>query len=199
MTVSLKGRFVRLARYNGRANAEMYEALSRVTDRARRRETGSWFGSIHGLLNHVIVCEIAWLRRYRAMAPDSPALTDPCLDPPNLMWDHDLHEDFDELASHQAAVDAAARAWFAELPESRYGEIFEYQDSSGSLHDVVACDAFDFLLVHNTHHRGQVSQILDTLGVANNFADNKRFLSRDADFSGGSGRDRSDQEEGRQI
>ncbi len=180
MTAGLKERFVRLARYNERANAEMYEALAHVTDRVRSRDAGSWFGSIHGILNHVIISDIHWLRRYRALAPGSQALSDPCLDPPNLTWDDPLHDDFAALAAHRTAVDSVIKAWFEEFPQSRHGEVFEYRDSSGSLQSVVACDAFDFLFVHQAHHRGQVSHILDTLGVANNWADNMRFLSREA-------------------
>jgi uncharacterized damage-inducible protein DinB len=179
MAVGLKERFALLARYNARANVEMYDALSRVTERARRRDTGSWFGSIHGILNHVIVADINWLRRYRALSPGSKALSDACLDPPELSWERPLHEDFGGLAAHRGAVDAAIRAWFDELPESRYGDVFEYRDSAGSMQQAVACDAFDFLFVHQAHHRGQVSQILDELGAANNWADNKRFLSRE--------------------
>ncbi len=186
MAVGLKERFARLARYNERANAEMYDALTRVTDRVRRRDAGSWFGSIHGILNHLIVTDIHWLRRYRALAPGSKALSDATLDPPNLSWDDDLHDDFASLAAHRVAVDAAITAWFGEFPESRYGEAFEYRDSSGSPQSAVACDAFDFLFVHQAHHRGQVSHILDTLGAANNWADNMRFLSREAGSRPGS-------------
>ena len=36
--------------------------------------------------------------------------------------------------------------------------------------------AFEFLFVHQIHHRGQVSQVLDLLGLPNNFADNVAFL-----------------------
>ena len=181
MIPSVRDRFVRLARYNERANREMYEALSPVTDRVRKRDVGSWFGSIHGILNHAIVSDINWLRRYRALAPQSPVLADARLDPPDLSWHKDLYEDFGALAGHRAAVDALITAWFEELPEPCYGRAFEYLDSSGGARSALACDAFDFLFVHQAHHRGQVSQILDTLGVANNFADNSRFLARDGE------------------
>jgi len=181
MIGSAKDRFVRLARYNERANREMLEALSLITDKARRRDVGSWFGSIHGILNHVIVSDINWLFRYGALAPDSPVLKDPQLHPASLSWQHDLHDDFEALASHRRAVDGLIRAWFAEFPELRYGELFSYRDSKGAARSAIACDAFDFLFVHQAHHRGQMSQILDTLGVPNNVADNVGFLARDSE------------------
>ncbi len=180
MSGGLQERYVRLARYNERANAEMFGALEGVTDRVRKRDVGSWFGSLHGILNHVIVSDIQWLRRYRVLAPQSPVLNDPRLDPPNLDWERDLHDDFGSLADHRRAIDALILAWLTELPESRYSEVFDYRDSSGGARSAVAADAFDFLFVHQAHHRGQVSQILDSLGVANNFADNTAFLARRA-------------------
>jgi len=40
----------------------------------------------------------------------------------------------------------------------------------------LAGQAFEFLFLHQTHHRGQISQILDTLGLPNNLADNAAYL-----------------------
>jgi len=50
MAYDIKHSFQNLAQYNERANQEMYEILSKLTGRARKREVGSWFGSIHGIL-----------------------------------------------------------------------------------------------------------------------------------------------------
>ena len=168
--------FQNLARYNERANGELLECLSRLTGRARRRDMGSWFGSIHGILNHIIICDINWLKRYRALEPDSRVLSDPRLDPPNLSWDHDLHDDFRGLHEHRTQVDGLIRDWFEAFPPSRYHEIFTYRDSVGAERSAMAGQAFEFLFLHQAHHRGQISQILDTLGQPNNLADNADYL-----------------------
>jgi uncharacterized damage-inducible protein DinB len=172
----LKHSFQNLARYNERVNREMYEIISMLTDKARKREVGSWFGSIHGILNHIIICDINWLKRYRALSPESAVLTDKCLDPPNLSWTHNLHDDFVSLRRDRTVVDERICAWFAEFPISRYDEEFQYSDSTGKLRQATAGAAFEFLFLHQTHHRGQVSQILDKIGLPNNFADNGAYL-----------------------
>ena len=82
--------FQNLARHNERANQELYESLAHLTGHARRRDMGSWFGSLHGILNHIIICDINWLRRYRALEPDAPVLNDPALDPPGGRADQGL-------------------------------------------------------------------------------------------------------------
>lgn len=168
--------FQNMARYNERANREMLQQLLLLTGRARRRDVGSWFGSIHGILNHVLICDINWLKRYRALAPGSAVLDDPQLDPPNLAWDHDLYDDFKGLAAHRSGVDGLIRAWFEAFPASSYSEVFQYHDSVGTAQRAMAGQAFEFLFLHQTHHRGQISQILDTFGLPNNLADNAAYL-----------------------
>jgi uncharacterized damage-inducible protein DinB len=176
MRYDLKHAFQQRARYNQRANRELYAVLANLTDRARKRDHGSWFRSIHGILNHVIICDINWLKRFRALAPDSPVLADPRLDPPNLSWQHDLHEDFAELRETRKVVDEQICAWFAAFPASRCSARFAYHDSAGALRQATAGDAFDFLFTHQIHHRGQISQILDRSGLPNNLADNVAYL-----------------------
>jgi len=176
MAYDIKQSFQNLACYNERVNQEMFTILAALTDRARKQDAGSWFGSIHGILNHIIICDINWLKRFRVLAPGSPVLTDSRLDPPNLSWDHDLHDDFAALREDRSIVDASIRAWFAEFPAERYDAAFEYRDSAGNRRHAVAGAAFEFLFLHQTHHRGQISQILDGMGLAHSFADNAAYL-----------------------
>ncbi len=181
MTYDLKSAFQNAARYNERANQEMFAVLAQLTGRARRRETGAWFGSIHGILNHLIICDINWLRRFRALAPDSTVLNDPCLDPPNLSWTHDLHANFKDLREDRIKVDRQIRAWFDACPAEKYDAVFTYQDSVGTKRDARAGQAFEFLFLHQIHHRGQISQILDACGLPNNWGDNAAYLEGHAD------------------
>jgi uncharacterized damage-inducible protein DinB len=176
MTYAPRHTFQNMARYNARANRELFRSLSALTGRARRRDVGSWFKSLHGILNHVLICDINWLKRYRALSPDAPVLNDPQLNPPNLSWDHDLHDDFTGLQTHRTGVDALIRTWFEAFPASRYSAVFTYQDSVGTERTAMAGQAFEFLFLHQTHHRGQISQILDTFGLPNNLADNAAYL-----------------------
>ncbi|MFZ7128072.1 MAG: DinB family protein [Desulfobacterales bacterium] len=175
MAYDLQQSFRSLARYNERANIEMYSVLAGLTGRARKRDMGSWFGSLHGILNHVLAADLHWLQRYRALAPDSAVLADQSLNPPNLSWGI-LHEDFDSLRRERGVVDVGIRDWFEEFPSDRYGDRFTYLDSAGTRRPATAASAFEFLFLHQIHHRGQVSQILDQLGLPNNFADNAAFL-----------------------
>jgi len=168
--------FQNLARYNQRANREMYEILAMLTDKAHKTDRGAWFGSIHGILNHLIITDLNWLKRFRVLSPESSALNDPRLDPPTLSWQHDLHDNLKDLRNTREIVDARIRDWFSEFSADRYAEVFQYQDSRGISRKAKAGAAFEFLFLHQTHHRGQVAQILDALGLPNDFANNIAYL-----------------------
>ena len=70
--------YVFMARYNRWFNARLYEAAGRLSDEERKRERGAFFGSIHGTLNHVMVGDRIWLRRFAGLAPAAaPGASEP--------------------------------------------------------------------------------------------------------------------------
>ena len=122
-----------LAEYNRRANGELYAAVAALTDRARKRDDRTWFGSLQGLLNHALVGDMMWLRRFTPIHPASKVLADPRLAPEDLAWNRLLREDFEEMRGERAYVDDRIIDWFDECPEERYDTLFEYLDSAGNV------------------------------------------------------------------
>jgi uncharacterized damage-inducible protein DinB len=163
------------ARFNETKNSQLYGILGGLTSRALHRERGSWFGSLMGLLNHIIVTDLRWLDRFRPLSPDAEALCDGRLATFPMEW-KPLREDFSRLREDRVLVDTLIREWFAHYPESGYPKAFSYVDSGGNQHGTTASRAFDFLFMHQNYHRGQISQILDDLGIPHSFADNGDFL-----------------------
>ena len=172
-----KDGFRHAARYNAETNETMYRALGSLAPEELSADRGSYFGSLIGILDHIIVTDIHWLDRFRALSPDAEALADGRLAEFPLTWEP-LSGDFDVLAARRPVVDGLIRDWFGEFPEERYGETFAYQDSRGSMHETRAARAFDFLFFHQAYHRGQVSQIMDRLGIIHSFADNGEYLTK---------------------
>ena len=53
--------FELLAQYNAHVNAEMFRILRAVSPELLTRPAGSYYGTIMGLLNHLLVTDLGWL------------------------------------------------------------------------------------------------------------------------------------------
>lgn len=163
-------RIAYLARYNRAANESLIAHLGTLSAAEIAKDRGSYFGSIQGLLDHLITCDINWLRRFRELFPDDEPLNRQRLSPPGSAWTEFSFPDFAEFRRERAAVDAIFEDWAAMADTSRFGEVLAYGDSHGHSKRYYFCDAVDHVFNHQTHHRGQISQILDELGVEHDFS-----------------------------
>jgi uncharacterized damage-inducible protein DinB len=162
--------FAYLARYNRSANADLVRLLASLPAGELSKPRGSWFGSIQGVLDHVIMCDINWLRRFRELFGADEALNRPRLSPPGHAWTKYEFPDFAEYLRERAAVDAIFEDWLASADTSRFGEALAYSDSHGIPKRYCFREALDHVFNHQTHHRGQLSQILDELGVEHDYS-----------------------------
>jgi uncharacterized damage-inducible protein DinB len=162
--------FAYLASYNRLANASLIGLLSALPTPELAKPRGSHFGSIQGILDHVIMCDINWLRRFRELFGADEALNRPRLAPAGHAWTSFEFPVFGEYLRERATVDAIFEDWIAEADSSRFGEVLVYSDSHGNPRRYYFRQALDHVFNHQTHHRGQVSQILDELGVEHDFS-----------------------------
>lgn len=66
--------FRMLARYNRIANERIYETCAQLDVAEYRRERPGSFGSIHGLLNHILLGDQVWMSRFRGGGRTTPPL-----------------------------------------------------------------------------------------------------------------------------
>lgn len=148
MTDALLRNFRTLARYNTLANRRLYEACARLPDAERKKSRLAFFASIHGTLNHVMVGDRIWLARFGEE------------EVPSTNLDAILYEDFGELWEAREAEDARIEAFAASLDEGFLGKTIRYVNNEGKTYD----DPLDLLVMHffnhQTHHRGQVHDML---------------------------------------
>lgn len=160
-----------LARYNAAANRALFGHVAALGEEAYSAPRGSFFGSIGGILTHLISADINWLRRFRELFPAEPSLGHSRLEPAGHVWTKYAFDGFDGLASQRSVVDGIFESFVAGADTARFGEILAYSDSGGNPRRYVFREALDHVFNHQTHHRGQVSQILDELGVEHDFSD----------------------------
>ena len=82
-----------LAGYNAWANERVYDAAEGLSDADYRADRGAFFKSIHGTLNHLLVADCIWMRRFTGEG-----------DAPNRL-DAILFERLDELRAARRVAD----------------------------------------------------------------------------------------------
>jgi uncharacterized damage-inducible protein DinB len=157
--------FRMLARYNRIANQRLYEYCARVDDGEYRQQRQGSFGSIHGLLNHVLLGDRIWMARFEGGGAITPAL--------NTI----LFERFVELRDARVEMDGRIEAFFGGLDGSFLERPLAYTNSQGRQYAEAAPVAIAHFFNHQTHHRGQVHVMLSQTSVAPPSLDLHRIIN----------------------
>jgi len=121
-------------------------------------------------MGHLLMCDINWMRRFREVFGYAGCLAHPRLLPDGHTWTRIEFRTLEELSQERKVVDSLLGDFVAEADTGRFGDILAYSDSHGTPHRYVFRDVLNHVFNHQTHHRGQVSQILDELGVEHDFS-----------------------------
>ena len=144
--------FQHFAGYNAWANQRVYEAAAKLSDEQVWRDVGLFFGSVAGTLNHILVADRVWMKRFTGIG-DHPARLDAI-----------LHRDLAELRAAREAEDARIIAYAGGLTPEQLEDVFSYRKMTAP--DVVTSKLWPDLLHvfnHQTHHRGQAHTGLSIL------------------------------------
>jgi uncharacterized damage-inducible protein DinB len=145
--------FRMFAAYNRWANALVYDAATALTENELTRSSGAFFGSMLGTLNHLLVADRIWMKRFTGEGEAPKAL------------DTILFTDFARLRTAREAEDERILAWVDTLTPKALAGRFTYM----TVTDVRTVSqrlapALAHFFNHQTHHRGQAHMILTTLG-----------------------------------
>lgn len=149
----MKQHFMMLAAYNQWANERIYEAAADLDADEFGRDTGAFFKSMKGTLNHILVGDRVWMKRFTGDG-DAPASLDTI-----------LFDDFDRLRLARQAEDKRIVQWVGSLTDKAVAGRFTYMTITDmrTISQRLA-PALDHLFNHQTHHRGQAHMILTVLG-----------------------------------
>ncbi|MEQ1508759.1 MAG: DinB family protein, partial [Myxococcota bacterium] len=147
------------ARYNRWMNDKVYDAAARLDDEERKRDRGAFFGSIHNVLNHLLVADRIWLGRLAGRTPEPGFLG---VDGIRTL-DQELASDFETLRRERAETDAAIDAWVATLSADGLGRTLRMVRRGETL-EVPLWWVVTQLFNHQTHHRGQITTLLHQAG-----------------------------------
>jgi uncharacterized damage-inducible protein DinB len=143
-----------MARYNRLANEELYAACAQLDDTEYRKQRKGSFGSIHALLNHILLGDRIWMSRFEGGGATTPPL--------NTV----LYDNFADLRAARVAEDERIERFFAAAPEGFFSRRLRYVNSKGVERFDSAAIVVPHLFNHQTHHRGQVHVMLSQTEVA---------------------------------
>lgn len=154
-----------LAEYNRLMNTRQYEACARLTPQELAAERGAFFGSVLGTLNHILVGDIVWLRRFSNHGASRTALEEiaTMLVPQKL--DAILYPSLDALTPVRARLDAMLIDWCAVLREADLESALAYENFRGVSSVRLLGDLLLHQFLHQVHHRGQITTLLSQFGV----------------------------------
>ena len=159
------GQFVLLASYNAWMNAKLYEAAGTLPERELALDRKAFFGSIIGTLNHIVVADTIWLRRF-ATHPARHNTLDPirAASAPSSL-DQIQFSDLASLFEHRKWLDQIITQWIAELGDEDLRHVLHYANTKGVVADRRLSNLLLHFFNHQTHHRGQVTTLLSQAGV----------------------------------
>lgn len=163
--MSLKSNFELMASYNQRMNRSTYKAASTLSTDELERDCGAFFGSIIGTLNHILVGDTIWLKRFANHQVAFPALNSVRVIEAPVSLDATLYSQFSALAEARTKMDDLIVQFTSELTDEAISCSLDYSNTKGQRF----VKNFGYLLQHffnhQTHHRGQVSTLLSQAGV----------------------------------
>lgn len=148
----MKSRYQMFAGYNAWCNERLYDAAAGVPDAEYCADRGAFFKSLHGTLNHLLVADRIWMRRFTGVGAQPPGL------------DAILYDDFEALRTARRTQDTLIARYIDGLSEGdlagnlRYRTVVNPQTIEQAL-----APALDHFFNHQTHHRGQAHALLSAI------------------------------------
>ncbi len=141
-----------MAEYNQWMNQKLYAICAEIPDAQRREDRGAFFRSIHGTLNHLLVGDRIWMGRF-TQTPFTARVSE------------ELYHEFAELQEQRQITDLQILTWTKQLTPDWLEQSLTYKSVIGDITRTLAC----WLLVthmfnHQTHHRGQLTTLLNQMG-----------------------------------
>lgn len=160
-----KTQLLLMAKYNQLMNQRLIVASGNLSQSALAEDRGAFFKSVIGSLNHIMVGDILWMKRFAGHPDNYQSL--------HRLEGFEVPEGltsilFDNLSTFskvRAKLDDNLIEWCNELNESNLDTTLKYQDTKGVQHAKRFGDLILHMFLHQIHHRGQITTLLSQEGI----------------------------------
>jgi uncharacterized damage-inducible protein DinB len=150
----MKAHFQMFAAYNQWANTLVHSHAAQLPDADYKRDRGAFFKSVHGTLNHILVADRIWMKRFTGEG-DAPKRLDAI-----------ISENLEKLSIERGREDRRIVDWLSHIDAKALSGRFTYTAVTDmrTVSQRLA-PALAHLFNHQTHHRGQVHALLTGFGL----------------------------------
>jgi len=153
--MQIKPHMIRLIKCHFLAYERLLDAIEQVEDEEYHKDYGLYFKSIHGTLNHLLLVDLLWFYRLRSERPPFEVLG----------LDQELHSHRKELS--QAILDNSQS--LVDFVNAQSEEFFEHSLRVKTLSGTELIHQAYWLVAtisnHGTHHRGQITALLNQMNI----------------------------------
>ena len=139
--------------YNQWANGRLYASVATLSDGEYFKDRPSFFGSIHRTLNHILLGDRIWFARIEGGEPITAAL------------DTELYKTLPELGTAREAEDQRIIDYVDGLDEATLAGDLDYANTKGDPFTTPLRLVLQHVFNHQTHHRGQVHDMVSQTEV----------------------------------
>ncbi len=169
--MSLKQNFELMAGYNQWMNSNIYKLCETLSAEALLEDRRAYFGSMQATLNHLLVGDTFWFKRFAGHPAGFKSLAYVVALPMPASLDECTYTDFAELKAARELMDSAIVAFSKEASEEAYEAVLSYENSRGQKFNKHFGYLVQHIFNHQTHHRGQLTTLLSQLGLDNGMTD----------------------------
>ena len=154
-----------MAQYNQWLNEKLYCTTGQLCDDALTKDQGAFFKSILGTLNHIMVGDLIWLKRFANHPAAYPALDYVRnIETPKSL-EQVLYINFSELSDKRKLLDQVIIDWCQQLSDIDLSAILTYHNMKGEPATKNFGSLIQHFFNHQTHHRGQLTTLLSQNGL----------------------------------
>jgi uncharacterized damage-inducible protein DinB len=167
----MKTVFQSYARYNKNVNQDMMNILKTVPQKKLTQKFKTYYPTIYDTLFHILLSDISWIKRFEIQfgTYDSLKMTKMgSYDEAKLK--EELKRDHKKLFELRETVDGKIENFVKELRDDDYTKVLRYKNYKGEDTEKEMWKVLMQMFNHQTHHRGQISELLDMLGIDNDYS-----------------------------
>ncbi|HOT44225.1 MAG TPA: DinB family protein [Spirochaetota bacterium] len=163
--------FQTLAMYNRSVNQHVMDLLGGLSRDQVMTDMKAFFHSLFETFMHNLNTDLIWLRRFEGIYPNIKCLRGNAflaLDDGQIR--KNAESDFRNIFEIRKRLDALIEEFIHEINDRDFIRAIQYKNIRGEQMEKLLWQVLLHWFLHQTHHRGNISVMLDMIGVNNDFS-----------------------------